>query len=133
LQAVIDSAASPEQRTALNAILSGKEGGLFFEIIVAVCPNVLETIYAPITFSINRGARTASVEIPGIAQSTVEPIKNPVTGQEHRAKIVLPDGFEYTEAEMGNAVRFEVSAGSKLRMDYGNSYAQLNRFEWKNT
>jgi hypothetical protein len=73
------------------------------------------------------------VEIPGIARSTVESIKNPVTGEEHRAKIVLPNGFEYTEAEMGNAVQFQVKVNSDLGMDYANTYAQLNRFEWKNT
>ena len=133
LQPIIDSAASIQQRAALTAILSGNEGGLIFQILAAICSKVLDTIYAPISFTSNREARTGSVEIPGIARSTVEPIKNPVTGEEHRAKIVLPNGFEYTEAEMGNAVQFQVKAGSDLRMDYANTYAQLNRFEWKNT
>jgi hypothetical protein len=132
-QAVIDDAASPEQRKALNAILSGKEGGVFFEIIAAVCSNTLETAYAPITLTYDRNKRSAAVRIPGIAESAVEPIKNPVTGEEHRAQIVLPGGFEYNEAEMGNTVRFKVTSGPKLRMDYANSYAQLNRFDWKNS
>jgi hypothetical protein len=133
LQPVIDSATSIQQRAALTSILSGTEGGSIFEILSAICSKVLDTIYAPISFTSNREARTASVEIPGIARSTVEPIKNPVTGEEHRAKIVLPNGFEYTEAEMGNAVQFQVKVGSDWRMDYTNSYSQLNRFEWKNT
>jgi hypothetical protein len=71
------------------------------------------------------------VNIPHIASSAIEPIKNPVTGEEHRAKIVLPQGFEYNEAEMGNAVRFHVAVGSR-KMDYANTYAQLNRFNWSN-
>ena len=29
----------------------------------------------------------------------MEPIKNPVTGAEHRARIEIPDGFEFTIAE----------------------------------
>ena len=133
LQIVIDEAASPQQRQALDAITGGREGGLFFEIISAVCPNRLETVYAPITFSSDREKRTAAMRIPDIAESTVEPIKNPVTGEEHRAKIVLPTGFEYKEAEMGNTVRFKVNAGPKIQMDYANSYAQLNKFDWRNT
>ena len=131
-RAIIDEGASAQQREALNAILSGKQGGVFFEIISAVCPNFLETLYAPISFTSDRNARTGTVRIPGIAESAVEPIKNPVTGDEHRAKIVLPGGFEYTEAEMGNTLRFKVTSGPKLQMDYANSYAQLNRFDWKN-
>jgi hypothetical protein len=132
MQVVIDSATSADQRRVLNAILTGLEGGLPFEVIAAVCSNVRETMYAPISFTSNRDARTAVVEIPGIAKSTVEPIKNPISGEEHRAKIVLPNGFEYKEAEMGNAVSFQVTVGSNLRMDYTNTYAQLNRFEWGN-
>jgi len=30
-----------------------------------------------------------------------EPIVNPITGQAHRARINLPDGFEFTVAEAG--------------------------------
>jgi hypothetical protein len=129
-QLVIDSAATPDQRSAVSAIVSGKHGGSLFEILAAICPTVLETIYAPISFNVDREKRIASVNIPRIASSAIEPIKNPVTGEEHRARIVLPQGFEYKEAEMGNAVHFQVSVGSK--MDYSNTYAQLNRFNWSN-
>jgi hypothetical protein len=51
--------------------------------------------------------------IEGIVKTDVEPIKNPATGEEHRARIVLPNGFEYKEAEMGNTVDSRVSAGDK--------------------
>ena len=32
----------------------------------------------------------------------MEPIKNQVTGKEHRARIEIPDGFEFTIAEMAS-------------------------------
>jgi hypothetical protein len=64
--------------------------------------------------------------IEGIVKTDVEPIKNPATGEEHRARIVLPNGFEYKEAEMGNTVDSRVSAGDKLTFELKNSYAQLN-------
>ena len=60
----------------------------------------------------------------------MEPILNPVTGEKHRARIVLPNGFEYKEAEVGNTVRFEVKAPRKLAMRHQNTYAQLNAFDW---
>jgi hypothetical protein len=62
----------------------------------------------------------------------VEPILNPVTGEEHRARIVLPNGFEYKEAEVGNTVSFEVKAPQKLAMHHQNTYAQFNAFDWSN-
>ncbi|PWT80713.1 MAG: hypothetical protein C5B58_11075, partial [Acidobacteria bacterium] len=62
----------------------------------------------------------------------VEPIKNPATGEEHRARIALPNGFEYKEAEMGNTVNCRVTAGDKLTFELKNTYAQLNEFDWSN-
>jgi hypothetical protein len=132
LQMVIDETTSSAQRQALHGMASGKQGGLFFEIIAAICPNILDTIYAPISFTYDQEKRVAAVRISGIAESVVEPIKNPVTGEEHRARIVLPKGFEYKEAEMGNTVRFKVTSGPKLQMEHANTYAQLNRFDWSN-
>ncbi|HEX3036450.1 MAG TPA: DUF1326 domain-containing protein [Thermodesulfobacteriota bacterium] len=98
----------------------------------SVCPTLLEPVYAPIEIKSDRTRRQATVHIPGIAESHVEPIKNPVTGDEHRALIVLPNGFEYKEAEMANAVSFSVSSGDKLTFQHTNSYAQLNTFDWSN-
>src|SRR5216683_8347891 len=105
---IVDEAASPDQRRALLALESGTQGGIFFEIFAAMCPNVLEPIFAPITFDADRERRTARVIIPDVFESRIEPIRNPKTGEEHRARIVLPDGFEFKEAEVANTVRFEV-------------------------
>ncbi len=130
-QLVVDETASPAQREALVAIDSGKQGGVMFEILAAICPTVLPTAVAPIELTLDRGRRTGRLRIPGIGESEVEPIRNPVTGQEHRARIVLPDGFEFTEAEMGNTVRLRVRTAG-LRFEHANSYAQLNEFDWTN-
>ena len=55
-----------------------------------------------------------------------------VTGEEHRVRIVLPDGFEYKEAEMGNTVYCRVGAGGQLAFELKNTYGQLNAFDWNN-
>ena len=70
--------------------------------------------------------------IPGIGETNIEPIRNPATGEEHRARIALPNGFEYKEAEMGNTVHCRVAAGDKLTFELKNTYAQLNAFDWSN-
>lgn len=60
------------------------------------------------------------------------PIRNPVTQEEHRVRIDLPDGFEYKQAEIGNTVRARVSATEPLSFTLGNTYAQLNPLDWTN-
>ncbi len=129
---IIDQKATPKQRQALEELNSGKHGGGYLEIFAAVCPNVLESLTAPITFETDREKRTGTVRIPDIGEVQVEPIKNPVTGDEHRARINLPNGFEYKVAEMANAALLRVSSGEKLNFEHRNSHAQLYEFDWSN-
>jgi len=129
---IIDEQATKEQRDALIAIESGQYGGLIWEISAAVAPNPIAPLFAPITFNADREKRRAAVRIPGIGETNIEPIKNPMTGEEHRARIVLPDGFEFKEAEMGNTVYCHVGAGDKLAFELKNTYAQFNAFDWSN-
>ena len=129
---IVDEKASKEQRDALIALDSGQHGGTYWEVFADVCPNLIEPLFAPITLNVDREKRCATIRIPGIAESDIEPIKNPVTGEEHRVRIALPNGFEYKEAEMGNTVSCRVSAGEKLTFELKNTYAQLNAFDWNN-
>jgi hypothetical protein len=123
---IVDESASPDQREALEALDRGEQGGAYWEIFAAVCPNRRDTITGSIEIDVDREAR-----IPGIAESRAEPIKNPVSGEEHRARIAIPDGFEYHEAEMANTVEARVTgAQAPLAITLENTYAQLNAFDW---
>ncbi len=86
-QFIIDEKATPEQRTVLTTLSSGTEGGAFFEIFASVCPNAPEPLIMPIHCEMDIERRQAKVEIPGVAETLIEPLKNPVTGEEHRARI----------------------------------------------
>jgi hypothetical protein len=130
-QLAVDANATPEQRTALETIVSGKAGGMPWEIFAAVTETFLETITVSIEFETDRDARVARLRAPGLGEFRVEPIKNPVTGETHRALIKLPDGFEYKEAEMGNAVAMQAKVGDKA-LNNQNSYAQLCAIDWTN-
>jgi hypothetical protein len=130
-QLIIDEGASDEQRRALDALDSGAEGGAYFEVFAAVCPNRLDSATTSIELTCDREQRTASLRIPNIAEARVEPIKNPVTGDVHRARIDLPGGFEYEQAEMGNTVHARVDTGP-VSFTLENTYAQLNPFSWSN-
>lgn len=108
-----------------------KQGGAFFEIFASVTPNVLDPIYAPIEFTLDRAKREATLRVPGIAESHIEPIRNPVTGEEHVARIVMPNGFEYKEADMGNTVSWKAKLGDKT-LTNENCYAQIAFIDWSN-
>jgi hypothetical protein len=131
-QLVIDEQTTQEQRDALIALESGTQGGAIFEIFAAVSPNTLKTLIAPITFESDRKSGKARLHVSGIGELQAEPIKNPITGEEHRAQIVLPNGFEYKEAEVVNSVSLLVQSEDPLVFEHKGTYGQLNAFDWSN-
>lgn len=132
VQLVIDDGCSDAQRDAIMRIASGAEGGAYFEIFASVLPHVREPIFAAVEFEMDVAGRTGRLKVGDLADTRAEPIRNPVTGDEHRVRIVIPDGFEYEEAEIGNTVVAEVTGEAPLAFTLENTYAQLNRFDWSN-
>jgi hypothetical protein len=105
MQLVIDERADAPQRDALLKILSGQETeemATIWWVIGEMCPIKREPLFKPITFEVDVEARRAHLEIPGFLEMSGEPIRNPVTGTEHRVRIDLPDGFEFRIAEFGS-------------------------------
>ena len=74
--------------------------------------------------------RTARVVVPGILESTGRPIRSPVTGEPHRVRIDLPDGIEFTLAEVGSAT---TKATAAVALDLSDSYGQFNRLRHSGT
>ena len=129
---ILDAQTTAAQREALLALERGAHGGPIWEIFATVCPTVLEPVVAPIHLEVDRERRRAIVRIPDVGEIEVEPIKNPVTGEEHRARIVLPQGFEFQEAEMGNAVLLRANAGDRVSFEHHDTYTQLCAIDWSN-
>lgn len=104
-QPIIDERATAAQREALFNILSGQNSaeGTLFNIFSLIVTKMHDPIFAPISFEFDKKARTARVSIPGVLETEVEPIKNPVTGQPHRIQVVMPEGFEHLEGEVASA------------------------------
>lgn len=127
---IVDEQATPEQRSLIEALTSGAHGHPLFEIFSSMAPNTHDPVVAPIEFTYDHDKRQARIHIPGLGESEIEPIRNPVTGEEHRARIDLPNGFEYLQAEMGNSVRWRTMAGDHLNMEHENTYAQIAHVKW---
>lgn len=131
-QLYVDESASEEQREAMVALFSGEHGGAFFEIYGSMAPHCLEPIYAPIEFVLDRPGRRATFRVAGFMESNIEPITNRVTGAELVAKIVLPNGFEFKEADMANSVKWWAKQGDVRTLENERSYGELFDFEWSN-
>ena len=102
---IIDDQATADQRNALEKIISGEDTeklATIFSVVNAMTTIRLETLYLPVTIEADIEARRGRVVVDGVFELNVEPIKNPVTGTEHRARIDIPDGFEFTIAEMAS-------------------------------
>jgi hypothetical protein len=133
MQVIIDESANAEQRDALSKILTGQETedmATVWWVLSAMCPNKLETLFKPIEVAIDVEARRGRFSVPGILETVGEPIRNPVTGAEHRARIELPEGFEYRVAEMGSATTRATAAIALPGLE--NSYAQFNHVDLSN-
>lgn len=122
IQPIIDERADQQQREALLAIMSGQHSaeGTLFNIMSLIVKEILEPQFAPIDFTFDMEARRARVSIPGILETEVEPIRNPVTGAEHRIQVMMPDGFEHRGAEVASA-RIASTGGIKFEIPQGHS------------
>lgn len=122
---IIDERADAEQRNALLTILSGKEQneGTFFHIVSLIVSTVLEPKFLPVEFAFDLDRRTARFAAPGVFETVSEPIKNPVTGTEHRIRVNMPEGFEYSMAEIASAA---VNRGmGDIKYDWPHSHSSL--------
>lgn len=124
-QNIIDVRADEAQRAAIVAIQSGahsEPGATVFNVFASVIDTTHATLFEPIEFEVDVARRTASVSVPGLVQSSGTPIRNPVTGAEHSAQIIMPGGFEFTEAEMGSGT---TQTSAAIALDFADSYGQF--------
>jgi hypothetical protein len=133
MQVIIDERADARQREALVKILTGQETddmATVWWVFSAMAPNKLEPLFRPIEYEVDVDARSGRFRIPGLVETVGEPIRNPVTGAEHRVRIDLPDGFEYRLAEIGSGTTR--ATGAIPLPGLANTYAQFARIHLSN-
>jgi hypothetical protein len=125
LQTIVDERASKEQRQALNAVMQGKNsdpGQIMLAIYRSMCTTVHEPLFRPIELEINVEDRKATLRVPGLIDTEIEPILNPVTKAQHRARIDLPMGREYHLAEVASG---RTRASGNVPLELTNTHAHL--------
>lgn len=127
MQLLVDESADDGQRAAMLKIMMGEETepmATMWSVFTATVTTVHEPLSKPIEFEVDVDARTARLSIPGVVETTGEPIRNPVTGNPHRARIDLPHGFEYSLAEIGSGT---TKATGAIELELKDSYGQFAR------
>lgn len=130
--AFVDEKADAAQRTALLRIMTGQDTDPFATMF-AVYASTVTTMHAPvftaIELELDVDGRRGRIAVKDYIDAVGEPLRNLVTGEEARAQIVLPEGFEYTVAEIGSA---SSRTGGPVRVEMKDSYGQFARLHLNN-
>jgi hypothetical protein len=123
--AIVDERADAAQRDAILTILAGEEtepGATIFNALAATLTTVHEPQFRPIEFEVDLERRTGRFVVPGVVKAQSEPIRNPVTGEPHYARLLLPHGFEFTAAEFASST---TQASGPIAHDWAQRHAHL--------
>ncbi len=131
MQPILDEHTTEEQRNALFTILSG-EGqpvGTMFQIFSVIIEHHHDPVYAAIEFDWDMDKRAARISVPGVVRTKTEPIRNPVTDEEHRMITVLPDGWVFYEAEVASG---SAKGVGDIKFDFSQRHSSLALFAFDN-
>ena len=122
---IVDEGADDAQREALLRIMTGQDtapGSTIFQVFSTTFETVHDPVFARIDLDLDVDAREATYKVPGLLEARGEPLRNPVTGEAHRARINLPEGFEYDVCEVG---RGWAETQAPLAISLADSHAQF--------
>jgi hypothetical protein len=103
---LIDEKAEPKQRKAIEEILKGEHGGLPWSIFMNTIDNWLPVSYVPFEWKFD--GVNSWYKAGGEAQATLTSYRNPITGAEASAQILLPDGIVTKEINVTATKTFSV-------------------------
>lgn len=130
--AIVDERADEAQRKALLTILTGGETDPFatmFNVFASTMVKVHDPVFKPIEIEIDVEARTGNLKVADLVEARGEPIRNPMSGAEHRVRIDIVGGFEYEIAEIGSTT---FKTGGPIELDWKDSYAQFAHIHLNN-
>lgn len=122
---LVDRNADEAQRGALLKIMAGEDTDPFatmFAVYASTVVNMHEPVFTDIEFEVDVDGRRGRLSVPNYVKMSGEPIRNKVSGEESRAQIVLPAGFEYSIADIGSA---SSKSSGPVEVDFQDSYGQF--------
>lgn len=123
--AFVDRRADAKQREALLKIMTGQDTDPFatmFAVFASTVTVMNEPVFTDIDLAVDVDARRGRIQVKDYIDTVGEPIRNQVTGKELRARIELPDGFEFAVAEVGSA---SSRTQGPVQVAFQNTYGQF--------
>jgi len=130
--AFVDAKADAKQREALLKIMTGQDTDPFatmFAVYASTVTTMNEPVFTDIDLQIDVDARKGRIFVKDYIDTVGTPILNKATGAESRAQIVLPEGFEYSVAEIGSATS---RTTGPLEVSLTDTYGQFARLHLNN-
>ena len=124
-QLFISDTATPAQRDAIIKIATGETtepGATHFSVFASTLSTFHPIIDAPLDIVIDVDARKSNLKIDDRVESEGSSLINPFSGEETRAGIHLPGGFEYTYAETGMGTTKAKTDDIELNLDGSYSH-----------
>jgi hypothetical protein len=123
---LVDERATPEQREAIGRIAAGEVGGPFavFRVLLV---KVIGPEFVPVEWHFD--GPNSYVRFGDRAESRLEMIKNPVTGEESGFTLKMSNGLLTDEAELMKSSVFRLNH-PELTYDHSGQYAETFRFNY---
>jgi len=130
--AFVDENADQKQRDALLKIMTGEDTAPFatmFAVYAATVTKMHDPVFTKIDLELDIDGRRGRIFVKDYIDTIGEPIRSKATGAESRAQIVLPEGFEYTVAEIGSA---SSKTQGPVEVEMKDTYGQFARLHLNN-
>jgi hypothetical protein len=130
--AFVDENADQKQRDALLKIMTGQDTAPFatmFAVYAATVTKMHDPVFTKIDLELDIDGRRGRIFVKGYIDTIGEPIRSKATGAQTRAQIVLPEGFEYTVAEIGSA---SSKTQGPVKVEMKDTYGQFARLHLNN-
>ena len=130
--AFVDENANQKQRDALLKIMTGQDTAPFatmFAVYASTVTKMHDPVFTKIDLELDIDGRRGRIFVKDYIDTIGEPIRNKATGAQTRAQIVLPEGFEYTVAEIGSA---SSKTQGPVKVEMKDTYGQFARLHLNN-
>jgi hypothetical protein len=116
-----------EQFDALRTIWRGEAGYEFFTIFNSTFDEPTAVDRATVNVAV--AGKESQIDVPGAASAQMEPLRNPVSGEENDVRIVKPGAFIWKEGEIAKSTSLEVDL-PEMAFAVSGRHAVHAAFDW---